>query len=152
MIGKMNLRALIPTEMGEMVTNLRPDVPSERQHVGRALAPSDGDLKAFVNQTVDVIGVVMNMAEMESMAVKGEMVQKPYAQVILADGKMLGTTSGAIVTYLAFLIGAMPPGLWEPAIRLEIRAHQSKGGKTYYSARQALEVPAAQAAKKGGKS
>lgn len=151
MIGKMQLLNLIPTEKGEMMSNLRPDDERERVMFGRAMAPSDGDLSAYLNQTIEVVGVVLDYREFESMSVQGETEEKPAASMILSNGTVIGTAARAVVPYLAFLIGARGRGEWNPPVMLEVRQHQSKRGpKKYYSLREAMPAQAG-GGKKGGK-
>lgn len=121
-----------------MVTNLRADDEAERIMISRLLSPVDDRLVEFVGQTVEVSAVVMNLTELESMQVAGQMVEKVYASIQFADGKIIGTTSNAVITQLAFLIGGNKRGIWDPPIRLEIRAHKSRKSLTYISARQEL--------------
>lgn len=144
--AKTNLAATTPTQRGELVTNLRADDEGERVLVSRLMSPVDDRLMAYVGKTIEVSAVVMSLTEFESLSSPGEMVDKVYATIQLADGKIIGTTSNAVITQLAFLVGSNKRGAWEPPVKLEVRSHQSKKGLTYISVRQ--ELPAKKATAK----
>lgn len=140
----------VPRDKGDMVTNFRMDVEADQVAVSRAMSPADQRLDAYVGKTIRLVGVVLNMAEFESQEVKGEMVEKVYASLVLDDGTIVGTTGKAVMGQLAYLVGAARPGPFDPPVEFEVRRHKSAPPKQdYFSLRRTLPTP--KPAEKGGK-
>ena len=131
------LRLELPKDKGDLVTNFRSEVEEDRVEVSRAMSPSDCNLDDYVDKTIKVIGVVLNMAEFESQEVKGEMVEKVYASIVCEDGTVIGTTGKAVMGQLAYLIGSGQSGPFCPPVEFEVRRHKSTPPKQpYYSLRR----------------
>lgn len=147
--AKGKLVLVIPRDKGDLVTNYRPEAEEDQIAVSRAMSPSDARLDVYVGKTIKVVGIVLNMAEFESQEVKGEMVEKVYASIVLEDGTIIGTTGKAVMGQLAYLIGAARPGPFSPPIEFEVRSHKVPPPKQpYYSLRRCL--PAKVGGGKGG--
>lgn len=141
--AKGKLVLVIPRDKGDLVTNYRPDAEEDQIAVSRAMSPSDARLDVYVGKTIKVVGIVLNMAEFESQEVKGEMVDKVYASIVLEDGTIIGTTGKAVMGQLAYLIGAAKPGPFSPPVEFEVRSHKVPPPKQpYYSLRRCLPVVA----------
>src|SRR5580704_406322 len=93
-----------PLDRGQYVSNYRPDVPDEMIAFSRAIAPSDARLDVYVGKVIAVKGVVINMAEFERSDGSGEVDEKPYMSIVLADDTVIGTTGKACVDQLLLLI------------------------------------------------
>lgn len=139
----------VPKEKGDLLTNYRLENADDEVNVSRAMSPCDKNLDAYVGQVIAVVGVVLNMAEFESQDVKGEMIEKVYASLVLDDGTIVGTTGKAVMGQLAYLVKARPGGAFSPPAMFEVRQHKTAPPKQpYYSLRR---VALAKAEKKGGK-
>lgn len=137
------IRLELPKDKGDLLTNFRSEVEADRVEVSRAMSPSDCNLDAYVDKTIKIIGVVINMAEFESQEVKGEMVEKCYASIVLDDGTVIGTTGKAVMGQLAYLVGAGQAGPFDPPVEFEVRRHKSTPPKQpYYSLRRVRVVQA----------
>jgi hypothetical protein len=135
--GRKVMRLELPAEKGDLLTNYRPDVDADQIDVSRAMAPCDCNMDVYVGKTIRVSGIVMNMAEFESQEVKGEIVEKVYASIVLDDGTVIGTSGKAVMGQLAYLIGTAKNGPFVPPVEFEVRTHKvSPPKKPYYSIRR----------------
>lgn len=131
----------VPREKGDLVTNFRYDHAEDAVSISRAMSPCDNNLDVHVGKAIRIVGVVLNMAEFESQEVKGEMVERVYASIVLDDGSIVGTTGKAVMGQLAFLVGSSAPGPISPPAEYEVRRHKSQPPKQdYYSLRRILPV------------
>lgn len=138
----------VPRQKGDLLTNFSQGNEEDEIEVSRAMSPCDCNLDVYVGKTINVVGVVMNMAEFESQEIKGEMVERVYASLVLDDGTVVGTTGKAVMGQLAYLVGTRHPGKFDPPVTFEVRRHKSPPPKQdYYSLRRVL--PATKALKKG---
>ena len=134
-----SLALQLPKDKGDLLTNFCGGTEQDEIDASRAMSPCDLRLDSFVGKTITVVGVVMNMAEFESQEVKGEMVERIYASIVLADGTVIGTTGKAVMGQLAYLIGQRPSGRFNPPVEFEVRTHKSPSPKQpYYSLRRVL--------------
>jgi hypothetical protein len=143
------LRLEMPQQMGDLISNFRPDVEADQISVSRAMAPSDKTLEDYVGKTIKVIGVVINMAAFENREGSGEVVEKPYASIVTDDGSVVGTTGKACMGQLSYFVGCNKNGPADPPWEYEVRSHpMPKPKQPYYSLRRVL--PADFGKKKGG--
>lgn len=145
--SQRKITLVVPKEKGDIISNFNPYDDADAVELSRAMSPSDASLEPYVGKTISVVGVVLNMAEFESDQVKGEMIERVYASIVLADGTVVGTTGKAVMGQLAFLIGSKPSGKFDPPVEYEVRSHDMpKPKKPYFSLRRVLPPGA-----KGGK-
>lgn len=146
--SKVMLRLEMPAVKGDLLTNFRPHEEADQIAVSRAMSPADHTLAEYIGQKIRIVGVVINMAEFESQEIKGEYVEKPYASIVLDDGKVIGTTGKACMGQLSYFVGCNKNGPADPPWEYEVRTHKVAPPKQpYYSLRRVL--PADFAKKKG---
>lgn len=116
-------------------SNLDQSGPAGRALVTQALASSDLRTRDVVGQTLEVVGYVAHVAEVEDPKT-GECLTKLRVVMILNDGRQVSTMSAACIRTLRYLAKSMPTGRWEPPLRLQIKSHPLEGGKSYCDLRE----------------
>src|SRR5215471_17368476 len=135
--GARLIKLQLPTERGDLLTNLSTGKEADEIALSRAMAKCDTTLQPYIGKVIRIAGVVMNMAEFESQEVRGEYTEKVYASIVLDDGTVIGTTGKAVMGQLAYLIGSKPSGSFNPPVEFEVRQHPSPPPKQpYYSIRR----------------
>lgn len=137
-LGLMTLQ--LPESKTDLVSNYRFGNPEDEVAISRAMAPCDATLQPYVGKTINVVGVVLNMATFDVPDSPGETIDKVYASIVLEDGTIVGTSGKAVMGQLAFLCGSAKGGPIGPPAEFEVRSHKSKHPTPYYSLRRVLRV------------
>lgn len=139
---------VMPREKGDLVTNFQPGSEDDEIDLSRAMSPVDEGLLPHVGKIISVVGVVMIMTEFESDKIPGEMIERNYASLVLADDTIIGTTGVVVMKELAALLMMRSPGRFDPPVCFEVRQIPSAPPKQPYFSLRRVKAQA-KATKKG---
>lgn len=118
------------TEIGDFRSNLSKVDPNLGPLLTKALATADKKTRDVVNVPLSVTHYIAHIAEMTDEKT-GEINQALRCVLICEDGSTVSSMSNGVLKTIAMLARINNFQPWNPPIRVMIRSHNAKGGKSY---------------------
>jgi len=125
-----DMLALWSKQQDAFLTSVRQEAPEAKQLVMKCLGKSDATLKELVNVELPVRHWFLHEVALVNEAT-GEEIPSLRLVLLLADGRMVSTTSAVVGKAWGTLVKLYGDGPWEPPVRVTVKSIKGRGPNSY---------------------